>query len=583
MHKLTFKLQTLPTSSGCYLMKDYQGKIIYVGKAINLKNRVNSYFKGVHNNKTTRLVRNIDDFEFIVTSSEKEALLLELTLIKKYNPKYNIVFMDDKTYPYIKITNDKYPYLKIVRERKKDTDSKYFGPYPDVRSARDTLDLLNEIYQTRKCNKLPKKECLYFHLRQCLGPCVNNIDEELIKDIKTKVISFLNGNTKEIIKELNNKMINYTNNLEFEKAIKVRDLINAINKTTDKQSVVFDNIKSIDAFNYYEDKGYICIVGLFVNDGKIIDTQNYLVPSYNDCKEEFISFVLQYYQDNKKAKELVLPIEFSNSNINEVLEFKVNYPHYGMKNEILKMTKLNATDYHVANFNRLYRQNEETNEFNKEISSLLNRDINHIEVFDNSNTSGTNNVSGMVVFKDGKPSKKDYRIYKINDQIDDIASMKEVIYRRYFRVLNDGLEMCDLIIVDGGKNQVNAALEIINSLELDILIIGLLKDEKHQTKAIITSDLTTYELDKKSNIYFYLTRIQDEVHRYALNYHQKLRSKNLTKSFLDDISGLKEKRISLLKKHFKSIKAIQGASVEELTKVVPKNIALKIYEKAREL
>ncbi len=578
MHKLKYKLESLPTTSGCYLMKDLDGNIIYVGKAKNLRNRVNSYFRGTHNHKTTKLVMNIDDFDFMVTATEKEALLLEINLIKKYTPRYNIMFMDDKTYPYIKLSNYGYPVLKIVRETKKDNKSKYFGPYPDVRGARDTINLLNEIYPLRKCSKIPKKVCLYYHLKQCLGPCEFEVDKVEIDSMIKSVTDFLNGDTREVIKKLSAEMDLYTFNLEFEKAIKIRDLINSINKTTAKQNVDFNNLKNVDAFNYYEDKGYIAIQGLLVRNGKVLENAIYLVPLYGDEKEEFISFIMQYYSKREIPKELILPLELKELLPDNIIDTTITYPHYGVKNELLKMSYLNAKNYHLTNFNIIYKKQQKTNDFNEELSKLLNKDIRHIEIFDNSNTSGTNNVSGMVVFKDGQPSKKDYRLYKLNDQVDDVNSMREVLYRRYYRVLNEELKQCDLIIVDGGKGQIKAAKEVLEGLELDIKVIGLVKDDKHQTRGIMTSDYEEISIDKKSNLFFYLTRIQDEVHRYALTYHQKLRSKAQIASVLDDIKGLGDQRKKLLKSHFKTIKAIKEATIEELGQVVPKDVANNIYE-----
>ena len=578
-NNLKIKLQMLPDNPGCYLMKDIDNNVIYVGKAKNLKKRVNQYFTGVHDYKTTKLVLNINDFDFILTTSEKEALLLENNLIKKYNPRYNILLTDDKTYPYIKLILNKYPMLKIVRETKKNAKDKYFGPYPDVTSAKNTIDLLNEIYPLRKCNVLPNKLCLYYHIKQCLGYCIYDIDNKDIEIMINEIISFLNGNTTNIIKQLEKQMNINIDNLEYEKASKQRDMINSINNTIDKQNVDLIKLKNVDIFNYYEDKGYLCIAIILVRNSKLLDKNIILVPIYNDVIETIISYLQQYYDKNQYPNEIILPKLFKDNYLEDILECKISYPNHGLKKSLLDITYTNALNYHKLNFNIIFKKQENNNNLKIEFNNIFNKNINTIEIFDNSNIQGTNNVSGMVVYKDFKPSKKDYRLYKINDQINDIKSMKEVIYRRYYRILKDNLESPDLIIVDGGKNQIKVCKDIIDELGLDIIVCGLVKDNKHNTEGLLMSDYTLIDIDKKSDLFFFLTNMQDEVHRFALTYHQKLRSKSQTKSILDDIVGLGSSRKAILLKTFKTISAIKVASIDELSKVVPNNVAINIFNK----
>ena len=557
-------------------MKDIENNIIYVGKAKDLYKRVNSYFKGSHDYKTTKLVLNIFDFDYIVTKTEKEAFVLELNLIKKHNPKYNICFMDDKTYPYVKLEKNKYPSLTVVRERKKDVKSSYYGPYPDVISARETIKLLNQLYPLRKCRNLPKKVCLYYHMKQWLGPCEYNINSDIFNDMINKVDKFLKGDVKDVLELLEKRMENEQNNLEYEKAIITRDLIASINSTIDKQNVELKNVKNTDVFNYYYDKGFICIQGLFVRNNKLLDKIIKLMPVYGDIESEFISYISQYYSCNNLVNELILPNNFQDIIDKDVIDIKITYPHHGVKQKLLDMALLNAKEYLESNYSIQQRKFEIENNIDQDLYNLYQKKISRIEVFDNSNISGKNNVSGMVVFINGKPSKKDYRIYKLNDQIDDLASMHEVIYRRYFRLLKEGLSLPDMIIVDGGKNQIDVAKNIIDALGLNIIVCGLVKDDKHRTAGLMDTNHKIFDIDKNSELFMYLTIMQDEVHRFALNYHKKLRNKGQTHSLLDDVKGLGAKRKKLLYKHFKTYKRIKDASIEELAQVVPYDVAVQI-------
>lgn len=578
---LKAKLSQLPHSPGSYQMKDKNGEIIYVGKAKDLHSRVNSYFTGAHNFKTTKLVQNIDDFDFIVTKTEKEALVLEINLIKKNRPKYNIQFMDDSSYPYIKLTKEKYPKLSIARDIKKDKSAKYFGPFPDANAARETLHLLQNMFPFRRCNKLGDKLCLYYHMGQCLGPCEYNIDSKTYEDYTNKVISFMNGDTKEVEEELKNKMFEASNNLEFEKAQQYKQTLESITKVVnDKQNIEKDNRGDRDIFAYYTDKGYLAIAGMLVRKGTILNKEYKLKPLYGEAEEEFISFLFQYYEHNPNARELVLPNDIDISTIQEVFPFPIFQPQKGYKQKLIDMCLENAKTQLDLKFSVVERQETLTQEAITQLNTLCNHPMNRVELFDNSHTSGTFTVASCVVYEDGKPVKKDYRLFKLHTGNSDVDSMKEVIYRRYFRLLKDNQRLPDGILVDGGMIQIQAAKEILDSLDLSntIKIMGLVKNDKHSTNALMDTEGNIVEIDKNSGLFFLLTRMQDEVHRVAISYHKKLRSKAQTKSILDEIEGIGPKRKKLLLKEFGGITKIKEASLEQLCTVLPHDIANNVYQ-----
>lgn len=578
---LKAKLSQLPHSPGSYQMKDKNGEIIYVGKAKDLHSRVNSYFTGAHNFKTTKLVQNIDDFDFIVTKTEKEALVLEINLIKKNRPKYNIQFMDDSSYPYIKLTKEKYPKLSIARDIKKDKSAKYFGPFPDANAARETLHLLQNMFPFRRCNKLGDKLCLYYHMGQCLGPCEYNIDSKTYEDYTNKVISFMNGDTKEVEEELRNKMFEASNNLEFEKAQQYKQTLESITKVVnDKQNIEKDNRGDRDIFAYYTDKGYLAIAGMLVRKGTILNKEYKLKPLYGEAEEEFISFLFQYYEHNPNARELVLPNELDISTIQEVFPFPIFQPQKGYKQKLIEMCLENAKTQLDLKFSVVERQETLTQEAITQLNTLCNHPMNRVELFDNSHTSGTFTVASCVVYEDGKPVKKDYRLFKLHTGNSDVDSMKEVIYRRYFRLLKDNQRLPDGILVDGGMIQIQAAKEILDSLDLSntIKIMGLVKNDKHSTNALMDTEGNIVEIDKNSGLFFLLTRMQDEVHRVAISYHKKLRSKAQTKSILDEIEGIGPKRKKLLLKEFGGITKLKEASLEQLCTVLPHDIANNVYQ-----
>ena len=580
------KLELLPTSPGCYIHKDKNGTIIYVGKAKNLRNRVRSYFRGSHDTKTEALVSEIVDFEFIVTESNIEALLLEINLIKENKPKYNIMLKDDKSYPFIKITNERYPRLIITRQVKKD-GGLYFGPYPDVGAANEIKRLLDRIFPFRKCTNPPSKVCFYYHLGQCMAHTVCHKDEAYFKGMAQEVSDFLKGQDDKIIDELKLKMTTAAQNMEFERAAEYRDLIQAIGTLRTKQRVMAKDLQNRDVFGYYVDKGWMCVQVFFVRQGKLIERDVNLFPYYNDPDEDFLTYVGQFYQEKSHLipNEILIPQDIDEEAVKALVDTKVLKPQRGEKKQLVNLAIKNARVSLEQKFNLLEKSMEKTQGAIENLGKLLQIPTPvRIESFDNSNIMGTSPVSAMVVFVNGKPSKKDYRKYKIKTVVgpDDYASMREVIRRRYIRVMRDGLTPPDLIVIDGGQGQVNIAKQVIqDELGLDIPIAGLQKNDKHQTHELLFGDpLQVIELSRTSQEFFLLQRIQDEVHRFAITFHRQLRSKNSFSSQLDGIEGLGPKRKQLLMKHFKSLTKIKEATVDEIVTVgIPRAVAEAVQAK----
>lgn len=580
------KLELLPTSPGCYIHKDKNGTIIYVGKAKNLRNRVRSYFRGSHDTKTEALVSEIVDFEFIVTESNIEALLLEINLIKENKPKYNIMLKDDKSYPFIKITNERYPRLIITRQVKKD-GGLYFGPYPDVGAANEIKRLLDRIFPFRKCTNPPSKVCFYYHLGQCMAHTVCHKDEAYFKGMAQEVSDFLKGQDDKIIDELKLKMNTAAQNMEFERAAEYRDLIQAIGTLRTKQRVMAKDLQNRDVFGYYVDKGWMCVQVFFVRQGKLIERDVNLFPYYNDPDEDFLTYVGQFYQEKSHLipNEILIPQDIDEEAVKALVDTKVLKPQRGEKKQLVNLAIKNARVSLEQKFNLLEKSMEKTQGAIENLGKLLQIPTPvRIESFDNSNIMGTSPVSAMVVFVNGKPSKKDYRKYKIKTVVgpDDYASMREVIRRRYSRVMRDGLTPPDLIVIDGGQGQVNIAKQVIqDELGLDIPIAGLQKNDKHQTHELLFGDpLQVIELSRTSQEFFLLQRIQDEVHRFAITFHRQLRSKNSFSSQLDGIEGLGPKRKQLLMKHFKSLTKIKEATVDEIITVgIPRAVAEAVQAK----
>ena len=563
MAKIEDKLAILPALPGCYLMKNKEGDIIYVGKAKKLKNRVRQYFVGAHDFKTTRLVSNIDDFEYIVCGSEKEALLLEINLIKKHTPPYNIMFMDDKSYPYLKLSKEKAPILRVVRNTK-DKKAEYFGPFPDSSAAWETMKLLNQLYPLRKCKRLPKKECLYYHMGQCLAPCVKDIDESVYTQMALGIRKFLNGDVKEIVSNLYAEMQKASEEMQFEKAKEKLDLIHSIEHVTAKQQIDFKDRKDRDVFGYYVDKGYISIQGFFLRGGKMLERTLSITPLYEDAMDAFVSFILQYYEANPLPSEILIPKEYDITHLQEILNAKIIQPLRGDKLKLVEMVLVNAKNAHQQKFELVERKDHRKEEAMKQLSALLKKEIHRIELFDNSHISGAFNVSGMVVFVDGEPSKKDYRTYRLKEYVSDLDSMKEVVYRRYFRLLKERGRFPDLLIVDGGYLQIEAAKEILDALDVDITLCGLVKDDNHHTANLMDRNGNILPVERESSLFFLLTQMQDEVHRFAISFHRKLRGKAMTKSILDEVEGIGEVRKKEIWKQFKSLKRLKEASVEEI-------------------
>ena len=579
------KLELLPTSPGCYIHKDKNGTIIYVGKAKNLRNRVRSYFRGSHDTKTEALVSEIVDFEFIVTESNIEALLLEINLIKENKPKYNIMLKDDKSYPFIKITNERYPRLIITRQVKKD-GGLYFGPYPDVGAANEIKRLLDRIFPFRKCTNSPSKVCFYYHIVQCMAHTVCHKDEVYFKAMAQEVSDFLKGQDDKIIDDLKEKMNAAAQSMEFERAAEYRDLIQAIGTLRTKQRVMAKDLQNRDVFGYYVDKGWMCVQVFFVRQGKLIERDVNLFPYYNDPDEDFLTYVGQFYQEKSHLvpNEILIPQDIDEEAIKALVDTKVLKPQRGEKKQLVNLAIKNARVSLEQKFNLLEKSVEKTQGAIENLGRLLQIPTPvRIESFDNSNIMGTSPVSAMVVFVNGKPSKKDYRKYKIKTVVgpDDYASMREVIRRRYGRVQRDGLTPPDLIVIDGGQGQVNIAKQVIQEeLGLDIPIAGLQKNDKHQTHELLFGDpLEVVELSRNSQEFFLLQRIQDEVHRFAITFHRQLRSKNSFSSQLDGIEGLGPKRKQNLMKYFKSLTKIKEASVNEIVAVgIPRAVAEAVHQ-----
>lgn len=583
------KLSLVPNKPGCYLMKNENGTIIYVGKAKKLKNRLSSYFRGTHTGKTARLVSEIRDFEYVVVGSEKESLVLELNLIKKYDPKYNILLRDDKRYPYIELTNEPVPRLSIVRNvnRKRKNQTRIFGPYPNVTAARNTVNLLNRIYPLRKCRTYQKKPCLYYHIGQCLGYCTNQVSKERIKDLEEEILKFLRGDASFVIQKLETDMYEASKNLNFERAKELKELLDYVQITLQKQKVEINDTTARDVFGYYVDKGYLSMQVFFIRGGKILERHSAIFPLVDEVENEVSRYIATFYE-----KDVLLPKEIMMKEISGIeelssyLEVPIHVPLRGVKKKLVDMACKNAEIALNEKFELIQRDEERTIGANDELKDILHLEqLNRIELFDNSNLFGSYNVSGMVVFKNGKPSKNDYRKFKISvDKNDDYGTMREAIYRRYFRVLKDNLERPDLIIVDGGTGQINVAREVLESLGMQIPVVGLKKDNHHATSKLLAFDpLQEIDIDKRSNLFYYLERMQDEVHNFTIHYHQQLRSKGALESVLDHVEGIGEKRRKLLLKKYHSTSKLKTVSVKELEEILPHQVAQNLYDFLQEM
>jgi len=575
------KLKLVPHLPGSYQMRNKDGIIIYVGKAKNLHKRLSSYFNRTVTGKTAKMVSEVADFTYIVANSELEAFIIELNLIKEYDPKYNILLKDDKSYPYIEYINKPYPKLKVSRylSIKKSDKKMLFGPYPNAYAARRIVNLLNRLYPLKKCEGMPKKTCLYYHIGECLGYCSKNVDQNKLEVMEKEILSFLRGNDKVLKDKLLEKINSYSEALNFEMALELKKELDYINVIMDKQKVELNDFVNRDVIGYVFDNGFISLQIFFIRNGKLIGGHADIFPIISEVVDDVEFYIMKYYAKHEIPKEIFVTKEINKDVLGELLQVKFITPEKGKKKKLLDMTLMNAKINLENELKLIEKEIFKTEDANNELKEILNMDkLDRIDLFDNSNLFGNFSVSGMVVFKNGRPAKKEYRKYKISvDKNDDYNTMKEVIYRRYYRMLVDKLECPDLIIVDGGINQINACKDVLEMLNLNIKVCGLRKNNKHKTNDLIDGE--TYEaviLDKTSNVFHYLTRMQDEVHRYTINYHRTIRSKGNIASVLDNIEGIGDKRKKELIKKFGSLNKIVEASKEELETILPSNIAVNL-------
>lgn len=564
------KLALLPDKPGCYQMKNLNSQIIYVGKAKNLKNRVRSYFKSSHEGKTAKLVSEIADFDYIVTASDKEAFLLEITLIKKYQPYYNIKLKKGIGYPYIKITNEKDPRMQIVSNVRRD-GGYYFGPYPNVYAAEETLHFLEKVYPLRRCNGYQGRPCLYYHMGQCLGACFKEVPKEEYDQQIAKIKSFLRGNVAKVKKSLQAKMQQASEAMEFERAAEIRDQIHYIEVTVEKQRIISNDRTPRDLFNFYLDKGWLSIQIFFIRQSRLMKREKRLFPIASDVADEFSSFILQFYNNKNKVlpSEILVPEGLDNQIISEILGVPVRTPKRGEKRDLMNLARENAQITLEEKFRLLELDESKTVGAMKEITDALGIPEGHrIEAFDHSHIQGADLVSAMVVFTDGKPDKKMYRKFKLNtvDHADEAASTREVIRRRYVRLLKEHQSLPDLILMDGGDVQLNAARDVlVNELSLHIPVAGMVKNDKHKTADLIFGDQDQrVQLDPKSQGFYLVQRIQDEVHRFAITFHRQMHAKNSLSSQLDSINGVGPKTRNKLLREFGSLNKIRDAKIEEI-------------------
>ncbi len=579
------KLKLVPTKPGSYQMKNSDGIIIYVGKAKNLQRRLRSYFTKTQTGKTKLLVEDIDDFEYIVTSSELESLILEITLIKKYNPKYNILLKDDKSYPYIELTKEKYPRLKIVRNVKRKRNKNYlFGPYPNVYAARKTTDMLNRLYPLRKCETLKKDLCLYYHIGQCLGYCKKDIKQEEIEAMKNEILSFLKGDATKVIDKITKEMQKASLATNYEKAKELKEMLDDINITLNKQKIDLNNNYNFDLINFYNDKNYLSIQIFFVRGGLLVGRWEDIVNFLSD--EEIIEYIIKFYDKRTiMPNHILIPDNIDKELLSNYFNIKVDIPKRGKLHQLMILAKENAKEKLKAEEKNLQTDNKLRMDAIDELKKLLNlKNVSRMESFDNSHLFGTFYVGGMVVFDDFLPLKNEYRKYKLAlDVKDDFNAMKEVIYRRYYKVLMENLQKPDLIVLDGGKQQISICKEIINKLGLDIPIIGLVKNQKHKTNQIMDENYNILDVKKDSNLFLFLTKIQDEVHNYAITYHRNIKSKGALSSVLDVVPGIGEVKKKELLRKFGSLKKMKEASKEELASIVNKDVAENLFSYLKEI
>ena len=576
------KLALVPTKPGSYQMKNKDGIIIYVGKAKNLKNRLKSYFTGTVTGKTKMLVEDIDDFEYIVTSSELESLILEITLIKKYDPKYNIMLTDDKTYPYIELTKEKYPRLRVVRNVKRRRNLNYlYGPYPNVSAARKTVNMLNRLYPLRKCDRLKKELCLYYHIHECLGYCVKEVEPKIINEMSREIVSFLKGDSSFIREKINKEMMMASEAMNYEKALELKTMLEDIDITLRRQKIDLNNNYNFDLVNYYVDKNYLSIQVFFIRNGLLVGRNKDIISSDLDICEQVVEYIIKFYEKHTVLPhELLVSEEIDESLLEEYLKVKVTSPKKGKLKKLLDLARDNAKEVLEAEEEMLKKNDDLRLEAIDELKELLGTDkVSRMEAFDNSHLFGTFYVGGMVVYEDFLPLKDEYRKYKISSDVkDDLGAMKEVIYRRYYKVLMEDLTPPDVVVMDGGFNQVKIAVDIIRSLGLNIRVIGLVKNDKHKTSSIIDEDGRVLNVKSDSNLFLFFSKIQEEVHRFAITYHRNIKAKGALSSVLDMVPGIGEVRKKELLKKFGSLKKMKEATVEELSEVVSRDVAVILFD-----
>ncbi len=576
------KLKLIPHLPGSYQMKNSNGIIIYVGKAKDLFKRVNSYFNRPQTGKTAKMVSEIADFEYIVANSELEAFLLEFNLIKRYDPKYNILLKDDKSYPYIEYIKTPYPRLQVSRylNIKKRDKKLLFGPYPNAYAARRIVSLINRLYPLKKCETMPKKVCLYYHIGECLGYCEKKVNAIEYTKMEQEILAFLRGNGDILKNKILEKIKTYSENLNFEMAMELKKELDYINIILDKQKMELHDYIDRDCLGFHFDKGYLSVQILFLRNGRMIGGHSDIFPTVGDYTDELDYYVMNFYSKHEIPKEILCSEELNTTVLAEIINTNFVIPQKGKKKNLINMANLNAKINLENEMEIIERDTKKTETANTELKDILGLSkLDRIDLFDNSNLFGKFTVSCMVVFKNGYPAKKEYRKYKISlDKNDDYHTMEEVIYRRYYRALMEKSELPDLIIVDGGVNQINACLNILNALNLNIKVCGLRKNNKHRTNDLIDSNYNPVIIDKKSDVFHYLTRMQDEVHRYTISYHRTIRSKGAISSILDNVGGIGEKRKKELIKTFGSVNKMRNASIAELTNIIPENIAINLKE-----
>ena len=577
--KFKDKLSLVPHKPGSYQMLDKNGKIIYVGKAKDLNKRLSSYFNRIHTGKTGKMVSLIEDFQYIVASSELEAFIIEINLIKEYNPKYNIMLTDDKSYPYIEYISKPYPRLKVSRylNVKKKDKKLLFGPYPNAIAARRIVNLLNRLYPLKKCEN-GKELCLYYHIGECLGYCKKNIDLDKLTEMENEILSFLRGNDKVLKDKLMDKINKYSETLNYEMALELKKELEYINVIMDKQKVELHDFVNRDVWSYYINNGYLSLETLFIRNGKLLNHKNVIYPLNLDVEDEIESYIVRFYSRNEVPKEILVPDNINVDDLSNLVGCSFIAPQKGVKKDLINMATDNAKINLDNKFAEIVKDEERTVNANNELGEILDIDtLNRIDIFDNSNLFGSFAVSGMVVYENGKPKRSEYRKYKVSvDKNDDYNTMKEILYRRYQRAMVEKTQMPELIIVDGGENQIRAALDVLNMLRLNIKVCGLKKNDKHRTSDLVDSNLNIIKLDRTSNVFHYLTRMQDEVHRFTITYHRTLRSKGSISSLLDEIEGIGTVRKKALIKRFGSVAKIREASVEEISEIIPENVAIEL-------